>query len=176
MRRTHHASPLPPDAKGREDIIRPTANGPVPAARDGEGYRAAASYRQASQTAGLRHGAMQTAAVIATLTGLWVAISPWFLTLQVPRGGNATAANLIVGLVVVALGILVLERLRSRAGLTAASLLAGIWVLISPFILAAKFSVTASMYWSNVWAGAVIIVAGLGALAAGARQSDAGSA
>jgi len=96
--------------------------------------------------------------------------------LQAPRGGNATADNLIIGLVVAALGILVLERLRARPGLTAASLLAGIWILISPFILAAKFPVTASMYWSNIWAGAVIIVAGLGALAIGTRQSGAGSA
>ncbi|HEU5387647.1 MAG TPA: SPW repeat protein [Streptosporangiaceae bacterium] len=99
------------------------------------------------------------------MTGLWVAVSPWFLTLQAPRGGNATANNLTVGLVVVALGILAAERLPGRPGLPVASLLAGIWVLISPFILDARVSITASMYWSNIWAGAVVIVAGLGLLA-----------
>jgi hypothetical protein len=38
---------------------------------------------------------------------------------------------------------------------------------ISPFILDAKFPITAPMYWSNVWAGGVIIVLAVGALALG---------
>ena len=45
----------------------------------------------------------QAAAALAMLTGLWVAISPWFITLQY-TGGNATAVNLISGLAVVAIG------------------------------------------------------------------------
>lgn len=159
MRRTQHTSPLPPDARGREDVIRPPANRTVSAAVGADSDPAAAGRQGRRQAAG------QFAAVIAIMTGLWVAISPWFLTLQAPRGGNAAANNLIVGLVVVALGILATERLPGRLGLPAASLLAGIWVLISPFVLDAKFSVTAAMYWSNIWAGAVVIVAGIGLLA-----------
>lgn len=130
--------------------------------------------RATSGRQGRRLAAGQFAAVFAIMAGLWVAISPWFLTLQAPRGGNATANNLIVGLVVVALGILATERLPGRLGQSAASLLAGIWVLISPFILDAKFSVTASMYWSNIWAGAVVIVAGLGLLAVCSGLTRAG--
>ena len=40
----------------------------------------------------------QLAATAGMLTGLWAAISPWFLTLHAPRGGNATANDLIIGL------------------------------------------------------------------------------
>lgn len=105
------------------------------------------------------------AATASMLTGLWVAISPWFLTLQASRGGNATANNLIVGLVVLVLGLLVISGAGSMDSLRAAGLLAGIWLIISPFILDAKVSITASMYWSNIWSGAIIIVAALAMLA-----------
>jgi hypothetical protein len=33
-----------------------------------------------------------------------------------------------------------------------------------PTFLDAKVSITASMYWSNIWSGAIIIVAALAAL------------
>jgi SPW repeat len=96
------------------------------------------------------------------LAGLWVAISPWFITLRA-YGGNATANDLIVGLAVVALAVFAVAG-RGLADLQAASALAGVWLIISPFILNAKFPITAAMYWSNVWAGGVIAVLALGAL------------
>jgi hypothetical protein len=43
--------------------------------------------------------------------------------------------------------------------------LLGIWLIISPFILSAKFSIQAPMYWSNIWAGALITLLALAALA-----------
>ena len=97
------------------------------------------------------------------LAGLWVAISPWFLSLQA-NGGNATANHLIVGLAVVALAVSAVAG-RGLASLQAASALAGVWLIISPFILDAKFPITTAMYWSNVWAGGVIAVLALSALA-----------
>jgi hypothetical protein len=97
------------------------------------------------------------------LAGLWAAISPWFLTLQ-HAGGNATANNLIVGLAVAALAVSAAAG-RGTITVPAASALAGVWLIISPFILDAKFPITASMYWSNVWTGAIIVVLALGALA-----------
>ena len=106
----------------------------------------------------------QFGAMAVMLAGLWVAISPWFLTLQTPAARNATANDLIVGLVVVAIGMLTLAGTRSVMGLETASLLAGIWMIISPFILHAKFAITASMYWSNIWSGAVVIVLALAVL------------
>lgn len=115
--------------------------------------------------------AAQLAAMTVMLAGLWVAISPWFLTLQAAPGGNAAAGNLIIGLAVAIAGLLALTGARTLAGLQAAAMLAGVWLIISPFILDAKVPVTASMYWSNIWAGAVVILAGLAAAAAGRARA-----
>jgi SPW repeat len=46
--------------------------------------------------------AVQTCVMAGMLAGLWVAISPWFLSLQA-YGGNATANDLIAGLAVATL-------------------------------------------------------------------------
>ncbi|MGH3125068.1 MAG: SPW repeat protein [Streptosporangiaceae bacterium] len=111
------------------------------------------------------------AATAAMLTGLWVAISPWFLTLQASRGANAAVNNLIIGLSVAGLCLLMMGGVRNVEGLETAGLLAGVWLIISPFILDAKVPTTASMYWSNIWSGAIVIVimAALTALAVLAR-------
>jgi hypothetical protein len=196
MRRNQRLSPLTPDPQGKEDIIQPEprhrndgTNGTVPAPRNRAHSHSAASYPQegtreeaASSPAAryaperpaasmLRGATAQLAAVMVTVGGLWVAISPWFLTLQTPLSGNATANNLIIGLVAAAAGILATGRFEGRPGLPAATMLAGIWLIISPFILAARFSITASMYWSNIWAGAVIVAASLAVFAAGQARS-----
>jgi hypothetical protein len=115
--------------------------------------------------------AAQLLVAAGMLAGLWVAISPWFLALQIPRGGNTTANDLIVGLAVAILGLATLSGLSRVEGLQAGSLLAGIWLIISPFILAAKFGVTASMYWSNIWSGAIVALTALGVLALAKSRS-----
>lgn len=109
--------------------------------------------------------AAQLCLAAGLLAGLWVAISPWFLTLQT-HGGNATASDLITGLAVAALAVFAAAGGRGMISLQAAGALAGVWLIISPFILAVSFPVTTAMYWSNIWAGGVIIVAALAALAA----------
>jgi hypothetical protein len=81
--------------------------------------------------------------------------------------------DLIIGLAVAVVGVLAAGRLRGLAGLAAVTLLAGIWLIISPFILAARFPITTSMYWSNIWAGAVIAAASLAMLAAGPARAAA---
>ena len=108
-------------------------------------------------------GMADQAYVMAGMLGLWVAISPWFLSLQA-NGGNATANDLHAGLAAVALAVSAVAG-RGLASLQAASALAGVWLIISPFILDAKFPITTAMYWSNVWAGGVIAVLALSALA-----------
>jgi hypothetical protein len=199
MRRNQRTSPLPPDPRAREDVMRPgsqqaagavpttasddvaarSATGGYPAGRAAatgytQGRPAAADYPADRPAVGLGRGVVvQLAAAVIMLGGLWVAISPWFLALQTPPGGNARANDLIVGLVIAAIGMLAISRLRGLAGLSAASLVAGIWLIISPFILTARFPVTASMYWSNIWAGAVIIVASLAVLGAGQTRTAA---
>jgi hypothetical protein len=103
----------------------------------------------------------QLVAIAGMLTGLWVAISPWFLTLQTTPGGNAAVNNLIIGLAVAGLYLLTITGTRSPASLETATVLGGVWLIISPFILDAKFPITASMYWSNVWSGAIVILTAL---------------
>jgi hypothetical protein len=103
----------------------------------------------------------QVAAVLAVLAGVWVAISPWFLTL----GRRGTANDLIVGLVVAALGAFGIAGRRGFLGLQAGSLLLGIWLIITPFILASKFAVSAPMYWSNGFGGFAVILFALVSLA-----------
>jgi hypothetical protein len=85
--------------------------------------------------------------------------------LQIPAAGNAKAVNLIVGLAVAALGLLAISGARGFMGLQIASALLGIWLIIAPFILAAKFNIAAPMYWSNIWAGGIITVLSLASLA-----------
>src|SRR5690348_18451955 len=60
--------------------------------------------------------AAQAMAALGLLTGLWVALSPSFLTLQ-HGGGNAAVANLIAGLAVAAVGAASLIGPRGYAGL-----------------------------------------------------------
>lgn len=115
--------------------------------------------------------AAQLVAMTGMLTGLWVAISPWFLTLQTSPGGNAAVSNLIIGLAVAGLCLLAITGTRSRGSLETAALLGGVWLIISPFILDAKFPITASMYWSNIWSGAIVIVAALGLIGLGRSRA-----
>ena len=64
----------------------------------------------------------QASAVLGLLTGVWVALSPWFLTLQ-NTGTNANTVNLISGLAVAGVGALALLSPRGFAGLQVGSAL-----------------------------------------------------
>jgi hypothetical protein len=108
--------------------------------------------------------AAQAVAALGALTGLWIALSPSFLTLQ-HGGGNAAAADLIAGLAAAAAAAASLAGPRGYPGLQAAAALLGVWVIISPFILAARFSIAAPMYWSNIAAGGSLMVLALAGLA-----------
>jgi hypothetical protein len=110
-----------------------------------------------------RSALAQVTGALGMLTGLWVAISPWFLVLQ-HGGSNATVTNLIVGAAIVALGLFAVSGSRGFLGLEVGSLIAGVWLIISPFILNAHYTITPSMFWSNIVAGAVVAVFGLAAL------------
>jgi hypothetical protein len=112
----------------------------------------------------MRGIAAQAMAALGVLTGLWIALSPSFLTLQ-HGGDNAAVANLIAGLAVAAVAAASLAGPRGYAGLQFASVLLGVWVIISPFILDAKFSIAAPMYWSNIVSGGCLVVLALAGLA-----------
>jgi SPW repeat len=112
----------------------------------------------------MRGIATQTVAALGVLTGLWIALSPSFLTLQ-HGGGNAAVANLIAGLAVAAVAAASLVGPRGFAGLQFAAAMLGAWVIISPFILDAKFSIATPMYWSNIVSGGYLMVLALAGLA-----------
>src|SRR4029077_19827328 len=109
----------------------------------------------------------QAAAALGMLTGLWVAISPWFITLQY-AGGNAAAVNLISGLAVAAVGAFALAGSRGARRLQAGSALLGVWLIIAGPILSHKHPIADSMYWSNSWAGGGAVALG------GARRAALG--
>ncbi len=100
---------------------------------------------------------------------VWVALSPWFITLQ-NTGTNATIVNLISGLAVAGVAAFTLASPRGFAGLQLGSALLGAWLIIAGPILSQKFSIADPMYWSNSLAGGLLIVlaaAGLAAVAMG---------
>jgi len=108
--------------------------------------------------------AAQTTAALGLLTGLWVALSPVFLTLQ-HGGANANVADVIAGLAAAGIGAFALASPRGFPGLQFAGLVLGVWVIISSFILAAKFAIATPMYWSNTFSGGVLVLLALAGLA-----------
>ena len=120
-----------------------------------------ATYPEATAWRGV---AAQAAAAIGMLTGLWVALSPLFIVLQ-HGGTNANSADVIVGLVAAGVGAVALASPRGFAGLEFGVLLLGVWVIISSFILAAKFAIATPMYWSNTFAGGLLVLMALVGLA-----------
>ena len=116
--------------------------------------------------------AAEASAVLALLTGIWVALSPWFLTLQ-NGGNNATIVNLISGLAVAGAGAFALASPRGFAGLQVGSALLGVWLIVVGPILSQKFTIADPMFWSNSWAGGVLIVLAAAGLAAVALRRPA---
>ena len=109
----------------------------------------------------------QLSAVLGLLTGVWVALSPWFLTLQ-QGGTNANVVNLISGLAVAGVGAFALVNPRGFASLQLGSALLGVWLIVAGPILSQRNPIADPMFWSNSWAGAVLIVLaaiGLGTVA-----------
>jgi len=144
---------------------RPEPGGQSPVAMSASS--AAAEYLLPATWRGI---AAQAAAGLGILAGLWVAISPLFITLQ-HGGTNAATANLIAGVTVAGIGAFALASPRGFPGLQFTSLVLGIWVLISSFVLDARFTIATPMYWSNSFSGAALVVVALAGLATVSRDS-----
>lgn len=109
----------------------------------------------------------QIAATLGLATGVWVALSPWFITLQY-TGNNAMIVNLISGLAVAGVGAFALASPRGYPGLQAANALLGVWLIIAGPILNQKHPIADPMYWSNSFAGGLLValaVVGFAAIA-----------
>ena len=111
-------------------------------------------------------------AVFGLLTGVWVALSPWLITLQY-SGNNATIVNLVSGLAVAGVGAFALVGPRGFAGLQLGAALLGVWLIIAGPILNQKHPIADPMYWSNSWAGGVLIAVAIAGLAAVAMRRPA---
>ena len=108
-----------------------------------------------------RGTAADVIAPLILLAGLWVAISPRFLTLQ--HGATNAAADVIIGVVLAGVGTLAVA---SRRGRHSTSLVLGVWVvLIAAFVPDARLSPPAPLYCSNTWSGAVLALLALAELA-----------
>jgi hypothetical protein len=138
---------------------RPEPGGDFPQVVSGE--PAADEYATPASRRGI---AAQGAAALGILTGLWVALSPLFIMLQ-HAGPNAAAADVIAGLVAAGFGVFALVSRRGFPGLQFASAVLGVWVLISSFILDARVSIAAPMYWSNTFSGVLLVLLALAGLA-----------
>ena len=92
---------------------------------------------------------------INILLGIWVLISPFVLTLALPR---AIWNNVATGIVV---GILAIIRLNAprQPGWSWINVILGIWLIISPFVLG--FAVGDGL-WNNVILGIIIAAFALG--------------
>jgi hypothetical protein len=144
------ATPLTRRPEG--DSASPQA---VPAASDPAQYVLPAT---------LRDIGAQVSGALGLLTGVWVALSPWFITLQY-QGGNAAAVELISGLAVAAVGAFALASPRGFPGLQLGNVLLGTWLVIAGPILSQNHRIADPMYWSNSFAGGLLIAlaaAGLG--------------
>jgi hypothetical protein len=151
-------------------IRRPESNGASTGASTQAVMAAAPDTAEYGLPATSRDIGAQASAVLGLLTGVWVALSPWFLTLQ-NTGTNANTVNLISGLAVAGLGALALVRPRGFAGLQVGSALLGVWLIIAGPILSQKFSIADPMFWSNSVAGGVLIaLAALGLTAVAMRR------
>ena len=137
-------------------IRRPESNGASTPAVPEMNRAAAPGLTEYALPSTSRDFGAQASAVLGLLTGVWVALSPWFLTLQ-NGGTNANTVNLISGLAVAGLGAFALVSPRGFAGLQVGTLLLGAWLIIAGPILSQKFSIADSMFWSNSVAGGVLI-------------------
>jgi hypothetical protein len=153
-------------------IRRPESNGASTGAATQAVMAAAPGPTEYALPATSRDIGAQASAVLGLLTGVWVALSPWFLTLQ-NTGTNANTVNLISGLAVAGLGAFALISPRGFAGLQVGTLLLGAWLIIAGPILSQKFSIADSMFWSNSWAGGVLIALAAVGLAAVAMRRPA---
>ena len=151
---------------------RPESNGASTGASTQAVMAAAPGLTEYALPATSRDIGAQASAVLGLLTGVWVALSPWFLTLQ-NTGTNANTVNLISGLAVAGLGAFALISPRGFAGLQVGTLLLGVWLIIAGPILSQKFSIADSMFWSNSVAGGVLIALAAVGLAAVALRRPA---
>ncbi|KUL45983.1 hypothetical protein ADL22_10645 [Streptomyces sp. NRRL F-4489] len=96
------------------------------------------------------------------LTGMYTAISPWVVHFRL-SSPELMVNNLVIGLVLAVIGLGLTRAPERMFQLSWTCAVAGVWLIISPWVVTAGHSATAGMIWNNVWIGAVTLVLGLAA-------------
>jgi hypothetical protein len=102
------------------------------------------------------------------LAGLYAAVSPWTVHFFTSQPG-LSINNLVMGLVVAALGIGLTVAADKLFGLSWAMSAIGVWLIISPWVVARHPG--AGVVWSQVVVGACICLLGLAAGGMAARSA-----
>jgi hypothetical protein len=102
---------------------------------------------------------------LAALVGLWVLVSPFVLSGSI-GSGTAMWSNVAAGIVISALAGFGAYSFRTAAEVAAntpgewsgwIAALAGIWIVVSPFVLSGLIA-TGTVMWGNVVAGVVALI------------------
>ncbi|REF37459.1 SPW repeat protein [Thermasporomyces composti] len=112
--------------------------------------------------------AVQMAAGLTLITGLFVALSPWIVGFAADQPSLAIN-NLVVGLAAACLALGYASTFRSTHGLSWVVPILGVWTIISPWLVAGTMETTRSIV-TNVVAGAVMTLLGLAVLGNVARR------
>jgi len=102
------------------------------------------------------------------LTGLYLAISPWVVGFN--GFPTLTGNNVIVGIAVSLLAIGFASAYGRTHGMVWVMPLIGAWTIVAPWVVSGDVSTTATV-WSNVVAGAITVLLGLGAMSMGMERS-----
>ncbi len=116
--------------------------------------------------------AMEPAAQAVTglmfLTGLYIAISAWVVGFN--GYPTLTANNLVVGTALAVLALGFASMYGRIHGIVWVAPLIGAWMIITPWVVRGDVAHPATI-WSNVVAGAVTLLLGLGSMALGMRPN-----
>ncbi|MFJ9368964.1 SPW repeat protein [Nocardia sp. NPDC101769] len=102
------------------------------------------------------------------LTGLYIAISAWVVGFT--RYPALTVNNLIVGIALAVLSLGFASMYGRIHGIGWTAPLLGVWMIITPWVVSGDAAHTATI-WSNVVAGVVALLLGLGSMALGMRRN-----
>lgn len=101
------------------------------------------------------------------VTGLYAAASPWIVGFD--DQWSLAVNNLIAGIAVAVLAVGFTSAYGRTHGMTFVAPLLGVWMIVSPWVVA-NVNTTTAMIWSNVVGGAVVCVIGLAITAMGMRH------
>ena len=104
------------------------------------------------------------------LSGLYAAASAWIIGFTAQT--NLSVTNLICGATIELLAVAFGSAYGRTHGMTFVAPLLGIWLIVSPWIVAGVDTST-SMIWSNVVVGALVCVLGLATAALGMGRGPA---